>query len=121
MDSAEETFDEEIPVFQRPKNFRWNSTMVAYLIDSLYNYKAEMEYKHLDFNGDKPAQYTAVRQKMGVKYPHFFGPENPVEILTSMTPEQKSEAKKINGLIKKGHNLVLEKIKETQLAPKLEK
>ena len=44
MDSAEETFDEEIPVFQRPKNFRWNSTMVAYLIDSLYNYKAHTVY-----------------------------------------------------------------------------
>ena len=31
-----------------------------------------------------------------------------------MTPEQKSEAKKVNGLIKKGHNRVPEKIKEAR-------
>ena len=73
-----------------------------------------MEYQHLDFNADKPAQYSAVRKEMGVMYPKFFGAQDPVLIQTTMTKEEKEAARKTNDLIKKGHNRVLEKIKEAR-------
>ena len=40
------------------KNFRWEIEMVENLISSIIiKYKTRMEYKNLDFDADKPAQY----------------------------------------------------------------
>ena len=51
---------------------------------------------------------------MGVIYPEYFGaPQNAITT-TSATKEEKAAAKKVNDLIKKGHNRVLEKIKEAR-------
>ena len=39
------------------------------LITSLSSYKAMMEFKLLDFEADKKAQYDAIRVMMAEKYP----------------------------------------------------
>ena len=41
---------------EKPKGFRWNARTVAELIDCIANYKPRMEYKHLDFDADKPCE-----------------------------------------------------------------
>ena len=42
--------------------------MVENLIDFLSAYKSSMEYKSLDFDADKPAQYKHLRQEMAKLY-----------------------------------------------------
>ena len=58
--------------FQRNKGDK-----IENLIRCLGNYKAQMEYKNVDFNTDKVKQYEAVREAMARIYeeePTFFGP-----------------------------------------------
>ena len=42
----------------KKKQFRWNADMVDTQITCLHNYKSQMEYKNVDFDGDRPMQYT---------------------------------------------------------------
>ena len=51
--------------------------MVGNLIECLKDYKVRMEFKGLDFDGDRPVQYKEVRKEMAKMYeenPEFFGP-----------------------------------------------
>ncbi len=57
----------------KKKQFRWNADMVDVLITCLHNYKSQMEYKNVDFDGDRPMQYTRVREEMAR---HFRGEES---------------------------------------------
>ena len=62
----------------REKRFQWNKgDKIENLIRCLGNFKAQMEYKNIDFNADKVKQYEAVRGAMACIYeeePTFFGP-----------------------------------------------
>ena len=69
----------------KEKRFQWNKgDKIENLIRCLGNYKAQMEYKNVDFNTDKVKQYEAVREAMARIYeeePTFFGPP----VITPMT------------------------------------
>lgn len=106
----------------RAKQFRWESGMVENLIKCLQAYKSEMEYKNVDFDGDRPAQYTWVRQEMAKLYdedPSLFGPvflSPPNAPYLAMSKEEKEEYSKQNQaeneLTKKGYSRIKEKIKD---------
>ena len=42
--------------------------MVTNLITCLESFKTKMEYKNVDFDGDRPVQYTALREDMAKLY-----------------------------------------------------
>ena len=52
------------PTKNKKKPFRWNTDMVTNLITCLESFKTKMEYKNVDFDGDRPVQYTALREDM---------------------------------------------------------
>ena len=57
--------------------FRWDrDDNIENLIRCVANYKSQMDYQNIDFNGDKVKQYEAVREAMARIYeePSFFGP-----------------------------------------------
>jgi hypothetical protein len=95
---------------QKRSNFRWDTGIVENLIKCLQAYKSEMEYKNIDFDGDRPAQYTWVRQEMAKFFdedtlifgPVFLSPPN-IPFLT-MSKEEKEECTKQNELTKKGYS-----------------
>ena len=66
----------------KEKRFQWSKgDKIENLIRCLANFKAQMEYKNIDFNADKVKQYEAVREATARLYeeePTFFG--LPVEI-----------------------------------------
>ena len=41
----------------RRKNFRWTSEMITTLASALQECKSKLEYRNMDFDTDKPAQY----------------------------------------------------------------
>ena len=48
--------------------FKWTIEMVDDLLHALGEFKANMEYRNVDFNADKTKQYEAVRKAMARKY-----------------------------------------------------
>ena len=106
----------------KAKQFRWDDGMVESLIKCLQAYKSEMEYKNVDFDGDRPAQYTWVRQEMATLYDEdssIFGPvfiSPPIIPFSTMSKEEKEEYTKQNKaeneLVKKGYSRIKEKIKD---------
>ena len=57
--------------------FRWDrDDKIEKLIRCLANYKSQMDYQNIDFNGDNVKQYEAVREAMARIYeePRYFGP-----------------------------------------------
>ena len=59
------------------RRFRWDrDDNIENLIRCLANYKSQIDYQNIDFNGDKVKQYEAVREAMARIYeePSFFGP-----------------------------------------------
>ena len=110
---------------EKPKRkiFRWNSESVEHLIDSLLEYKAEMDFKAIDFQSDKPKMYDEIRRKMAKIYNKSndegtFGPEKPLTLdFNSELPQEQLEQlkfkiKKQKEEITKGRNRIQEKIKE---------
>ena len=58
-------------------SFKWTPEMVENLIESIKSFKASMTFKNLDFDADKAAQYSAVRETMAAIYcdgETLFGP-----------------------------------------------
>ena len=100
--------------------FRWDRVdKIENLIRCLANYKSQMDYQNIDFNGDKVKQYEAVREAMARIYeePSFFGPpfitptpdkELDEEERAAVEKQQKLD----KDLIKKGYTRIQEKIKE---------
>jgi hypothetical protein len=111
---------------KKRKNFRWNSDMIEVLIDSLMEYKTQMSYKGIDFDGDKPMQYKEIRLMMAKIYSEdisIFGPLSVDQLpdgFNEMSKEEKDEAKELvkisKELIAKGTKRVMEKVKEIRQA-----
>jgi len=100
--------------------FKWTTGMVDDLLRALTEFKANMEYRSVDFNADKNKQYEAARKAMARKYSsldvEFFGPEETTAIPEDVEePQRKELVEKVRSekaLIKKGYSRVMEKIKE---------
>ncbi len=75
------------------ERFQWKTgNKIANLIQSLANYKSQMEFNNSDFNADKVKQYEAVCKAMSIMYndnPSYFGPPQ----ITRMTEEARSNEK----------------------------
>ncbi|PFX29295.1 hypothetical protein AWC38_SpisGene5946 [Stylophora pistillata] len=97
--------------------------MVDDLLRALGEFKANMEYRNVDFNADKNKQYEAVRKAMTRKYSSgdvdLFGPEEttaiPEDVEESQSKELVEKVKSEKALIKKGYSRVMEKIKALRL------
>ena len=106
----------------KAKQFRWDDGMVKGLLKCVQAYKSEMEYKNLDFYGDRPAQYSWIRQEMATLYDDdssIFGPvfiSPPAIPFSTMSKEEKEEYTKQNKaenkLIKKGFSRIKGKIED---------
>ena len=114
----------------KKKQFRWNADMIDTLIACLQNYKSQMEYKNVDFDGDRPLQYTWLREEMAKHFQEgetlgqeLFGPLC-VSIsdipMAEMSKEEKAQHMKVvkrdNEKIRKGYGRVKEKVKEIRQA-----
>ena len=97
--------------------------MIEDLIATIESYKAFMEYKNLDFDADKHAQYIRVREAMAKHYKEIdetlFGPVNLPTLqqnTNQLTKEEEKDVrkkfKKQTESFKKGKNRVIEKTKE---------
>ena len=53
---------------QTKQYFCWSPEMIENLMNCLSSYKGLMEYKSLDFDADKPAQYKHLRREMAKLY-----------------------------------------------------
>eukprot|EP00112_Aurelia_sp_Birch-Aquarium-sp1_P019756 Seg495.11 transcript_id=Seg495.11/GoldUCD/mRNA.D3Y31 product="hypothetical protein" protein_id=Seg495.11/GoldUCD/D3Y31 len=110
----------------KKKQFRWNTDMVDTLITCLHNYKSQMEYKNVDFDGDRPMQYTWLREEMAKHFQEeerlgqeMFGPlcvSSSDMPIAEMGKEEKAQHMKVvkrdNENIRKGYGRVKEKVKE---------
>ena len=100
--------------------FKWTIEMVDDLLHTLGEFKANMEYRNVDFNADKTKQYQAVRKAMARKYSSgdgdLFGPEEttaiPEDVEESQRKELAEKVKSEKALIKKGYSRMIELIKE---------
>jgi hypothetical protein len=100
--------------------------MIEVLIDSLMEYKTQMSYKGIDFDGDKPMQYKEILLMMAKIYSEdisIFGPlfvDQLPDGFNEMSKEEKAEAKELvkisKELIAKGTKRVMEKVKEIRQA-----
>ena len=61
--STEEENKYDLPVRNYTKKiiFKWTPKMIEELIASIEMYKSSMEFKNIDFDADKSAQYEFVR------------------------------------------------------------
>ena len=103
-------------------SFRWTHEMVKNLIESINSFKASMTFKNLDFDADKAAQYSAVRETMSAIYcddetlfslteaPNW--PENFGQLSQEDHVTVKKEIKIQKELIVKGKSRILEKTKK---------
>ena len=106
----------------KSKQFRWESDMIENLVTFLQQYKTQMEYKNIDFDGDRPAQYSWLREEMSKLYHEntsLFGPVSLTpakDLLSNMSKEEikayTKQHKAENELIKKGYTRIREKVKE---------
>ena len=93
--------------------------MVADVNDCLQKYKSAMEYKGLDFGGDKPMQYKELRLLMAKLYEKtnvsLSGPSTPFSLpenFDTLSKEEKDTAEKLaKELVKRGQKRIMEKVK----------
>jgi hypothetical protein len=107
---------------KKRKNFRWNPEMIEQLIDSMMEYKTQMSYKGIDFDGDKPMQHKELRLMMAEinkEDTSLFGPvyiDQLPDSFDEMPKEEKDLAKErvkvSKELVAKGTKRVMEKVKE---------
>ena len=100
--------------------FKWTIEMVDDLLHALGEFKANMEYRNVDFNAEKATKYEAVRKAMARK--HSFGDVDlfrrqettsiPEDFQESKGKELVEKVKSEKALIKKGYSRVMEKIEE---------
>ena len=103
-------------------SFKWTPEMVENLAELTKYFKASMTFKHLDFDADKAAQYSAVHETMAAIYcddETLFGsaeapnwPENFGQLLQEDRVTVKKEIKIQKELIVKGKGRIQEKKKE---------
>ncbi len=114
----------KVDVANRKKQFRWTDEMIENLITSLHKFKSIMEYKNLDFDGDKTVQYTWLREELARVHDNdeLFGPVAPYSpsiLVADMNEKQKLEYKarvaKDKEATKKGYSRIKEKVKYFEL------
>ena len=97
--------------------------MIESLVESLIEYKTQMSYKGIDFDGNKPMQYKELRLKMAEIYKDvtLFGPvyaDRLPDYFNDMSKKEKDLAKEQvklpKDLISKGTKTVMEKVKESR-------
>ena len=79
----------------KKKQFRWTDKMIESVITSLHKFKSVMEYKNLDFDGDRTVQYSWLRKELACvnKNDELFGPVSmysPPIPLSDVDEEQKT-------------------------------
>eukprot|EP00794_Sanderia_malayensis_P004462 gene4462-5055_t len=50
------------------KSFRWSDEMLENLLKCIMDFKTQMNYRGLDFDGDKPRLYSEIRTRMAAIY-----------------------------------------------------
>ena len=105
-------------------NFQWTPEMIDHLIISLKDYKAEMDYKNVDFNSDVVAMYSKLRECMALAFDtECFGPID-IPVQEESDSVLSKEEEKIfqaqvalaKSQIKKGYNRIKEKIRQIRKA-----
>ena len=84
-----------------------------------------MEFKNVDFDSNRPSQYSWLRQKMTKLYEEDFSLFGPVSLtpangtLSAMCKEEKNvsakQNKTKNDLIRKGYSQIREKVEEIRV------
>ena len=92
------------------RKFRWTTEMIEKLIICIKAYKSRMEFQGLDFDGDRSAQYREIRKEMASIYSYE------TNLFEAATPEEMKEhlvaRKNETKLVQRGHQRIMEKIKE---------
>ena len=88
----------------KTKQFRWPTDIVDILF-TLHKYKSIIEFKSIDFDGDRPKQYAWVREEMVKSYhdegntaTEMFGPvgiSDPVKPAIEMYKEAREKYTKV--------------------------
>ena len=77
-DSAVEQQNEAARVEKRKReSFKWSEDMHTTLIECLRDYKVQCEFRGIDFDADKTAQYEWLRKEMAKRHEEnqsYFGP-----------------------------------------------
>lgn len=97
------------------KGFRFSNEMIENLVTHLLEYKVKCEYNNIDFDADKPAQYTKIREEMAKYYiddEDLFGPDNLAKIAENSTKEEKKIYNAKLKLVNRGYQRIREKIKD---------
>ena len=100
--------------------FKWTIEMVDDLLHALGEFKANMEYRNVDFNAEKAKQYEAVRKAMARRYSfgdvNLFRPQEttaiPEDFQESQRKELEEKVKSEKALIKKCYSRVMENVEE---------
>ena len=102
---------------KKKKQFCRSDEMIESLIKFLHKFKSSMEFKNLDFDGDRIAQYTWLREEMAriSDDDDLFGPVVPYSpnvCIAEMSEKEKLEHKRSladKESIKKGYSRIKEK------------
>ena len=104
------------------KQFKWRPDMIENLLKCLNSFKSMMQFKNLEFDADKTAQYSSIRESMAALYPNdisLFGPINAPSLPEDFNDLSEKERvikniefKKQSKLWSRGKSRVMEKIKE---------
>ena len=93
------------------------------MITCLLNYKVKCEHENIDFNADKPAQYSKIREAMAEIYEDdedLFGPSGLDKIAENASEEEKTIYNEKKKTISRGYKRIQEKIKDryVKVSPK---
>ena len=109
----------KVDVARKKKQFRWTDEMIESLIKFLHKFKSTMEFKNLDFDGDRIAQYSWLREEMAriSDDDDLFGPVVPycpnvciAEMREKEKLEHKTRSLADKESIKKGYSRIKEKV-----------
>ena len=109
----------KVDVAKKRKQFRWTNEMIETLIKFLHKFKSTMEFKNLDFDGDRIVQSNWLREEMARTFDDddLFGPVVPYSAnvcIAEMSEKEKFEHKRRvmadKERIKKGYGRIKEKV-----------
>ena len=103
------------PPPKKAKAFRFKDEHIDNLISCLLNYKVKCEFDNIDFDADKPTQYTEIRDDMANIYrdeEDLFGPLENEKPDKTATKEEKVLFNDRKKLVTRGYKRIQEKIKD---------
>ena len=103
------------PPPKKAKAFRFKDEHIDNLISCLLNYKVKCEFDNIDFDADKPTQYTKIRDDMAGIYrdeEDLFGPLENEKPDKTATKEEKALFNDRKKLVTRGYKRIQEKIKD---------